>query len=73
MHVYVSLACVDAEPTRFPSDMTTSHGPWSSPRTEAGKGEATATPNPSRIGQTSRTHIGKYLLNLDQNTFFGSD
>jgi hypothetical protein len=64
---------VDAGPTRFPCETTTSHGPWPGPRTEAGKGATTATPNPSRIGQTSRTPIGKYLQNLDQNTFFGSD
>jgi hypothetical protein len=50
---------------RFPSDMTTSRGLWPSPRTKAWRGVATATLNPSRIGQTSRTPIGKYLLYLD--------
>jgi hypothetical protein len=64
---------VDAGPTRFPCDMTTSHGPWSGPRTETGKGATTSIPNPSRIGQTSRAPKWKYLLNFDQNTFFGSD
>jgi ABC-type Fe2+-enterobactin transport system substrate-binding protein len=59
-------------PTGFRSATTISHGPWPGPRTEAGKGAATATPNPSRIGKTSQTLIGKYLLYLDQNTFFGS-
>jgi hypothetical protein len=56
---------VDAGPTRFHSDMTTSRGFWPSPWTEAGRGTTTATLNPSRIGQTSRTPIGKYLLYLD--------
>jgi hypothetical protein len=60
-------------PTVFLSDMTTSCGLWPGPRTEAARGAATATPNPSKIGQTSRTPIGKYLLYLDQDTFFGSD
>jgi hypothetical protein len=64
---------VDVGPTGFSSDTTTSRGPWPGPRTEAEKGAATATPNPSRICQTSRIPIGKYLLNLDQNTFFVSD
>jgi hypothetical protein len=64
---------VDVGPTGYPSDMTTSHGLWPGPRTEVGRGATTATPNPSRIGQTSRTPIGKYLLYFHQDTFFGSD
>jgi hypothetical protein len=64
---------VDAGPTGFPSDMTTGRGLWPSPRTKAGRGAATATPNPSRKGQTSRTSKGKYFLYLDQDTFFGFD
>jgi hypothetical protein len=62
-----------AGPIGFPSDTTTSHGPWPGTWTEAGRGAATVTPNPSRIGQTSRTPVGKYLLYSDQNTFFGFD
>jgi hypothetical protein len=64
---------VDAGPIGFPSDMTTSRELWPDPWTEAGRGAATATPNPSRIGQISQTHIGRYLLYLDQDTLFGSD
>jgi hypothetical protein len=64
---------VNTGPIGFPSDMTTSRGLWPSPQTETRRGAATAIPNPSRIGQTSRTPIGKYLLNLVQDTFFGSD
>jgi hypothetical protein len=64
---------IDAGPTGFPSDTTMSHGLWLGPRTEAGRGTTTATPSPSRISQTSRTPIGKYLLYLDHDTFFGSD
>jgi hypothetical protein len=67
------LGLVDAGPTGFRSDTTTSRGFWPSPRTKAGRGAATATPNLSRIGQTSRTPIGKYLLYLDQDIFFGSN
>jgi hypothetical protein len=44
---------IDVGPTRFPSDMAASHGPWPSPRIEARRGAASTTPNPSRIGQTS--------------------
>jgi hypothetical protein len=45
---------IDAGPTGSPSDMITSHGPGPGPQTEAGRGTAIATPNQSRIGQTSR-------------------
>jgi hypothetical protein len=45
---------IDAGPIGFPSDMATSQGPWLGPRTEARRGATFATPNPSRIGQTSR-------------------
>jgi hypothetical protein len=68
-----NVVSVDVGPTGFPRDMITSRGLWPGPWTEAGRGAAIATPNPSRIGQTSRTPIGKYLLYLDQDTFFGSD
>jgi hypothetical protein len=44
---------VDAGPIGFSSNVTTSHGPWSSPWIEAGRGAASATPDLSRIGQTS--------------------
>jgi hypothetical protein len=64
---------IEAGPTGFSSDTTISHGLWPGPRTKAGRGATTAIPNPSRIGQTSQTPIGKYLLYLDQYTFFGSD
>jgi hypothetical protein len=45
---------VDAGLTGFPSDMTTSCGPWPGPWTGARRGAASAAPSPSRIGQTSR-------------------
>jgi hypothetical protein len=45
---------VDAGSTGFPNNVTTSRGPWPSPRTRARRGVASATPDPSRIGQTSR-------------------
>jgi hypothetical protein len=45
---------VDAGPTWFPNNVTTSHGPWPDPRTGARRGVASTTPDPSRIGQTSR-------------------
>jgi hypothetical protein len=64
---------IDAGPTGFPSDMITSCGLWPGPRTKAARGAATATPNLSIICHTSRTPIVKYLLYLDQDTFFGSD
>jgi hypothetical protein len=64
---------VDAGPTGLPSNMPTSRGPWPNPRIEAGRGATTDTPNPSRIEQNSRTPTEKYLLYLDQDTFFGSD
>jgi hypothetical protein len=64
---------VDARLTGFRSDTTTSRGFWPGLRTEEGWGAATATPNSSRIGQTSWTHIGKYLLYLDHDTFSESD
>jgi hypothetical protein len=64
---------VDAGPIGFPSDATTSRGPWPSLQTKAGRGVATTTPKPSRIGQTGWTPIGKYLLYLVHDTFFGSD
>jgi hypothetical protein len=70
---FVGGMTIDAGPTGFPSDMTTSRGLWPGPRTDVGRGATTATPNPSRIGQTSRTSIGKYLLYLDQDTIFGFD
>jgi hypothetical protein len=50
----LSTVSVDAGPTWFSSNVTTSRGTWPSPQTEAGKGAASATPDPSRIDQTSR-------------------
>jgi hypothetical protein len=41
---------VDAGPTGFPNDMTTSHGPWPSLQTRARRGITSTTPNLSRIG-----------------------
>jgi hypothetical protein len=41
---------VDAGPTGFPSNVTASRGPRTGPRTEAGGGAASVTPDPSRIG-----------------------
>jgi hypothetical protein len=46
---------VDAGPTRFSSNVTTSRGPG--PWTKAGRGAASTTPDPSRLGQTSRITI----------------
>jgi hypothetical protein len=60
-----NVVSVDVGLIGFPRDMITCRGLWPGPRTEAGRGAATATPNPSRIGQTSRTPIGNYLLYLD--------
>jgi hypothetical protein len=48
------LGLVDVGPTGFSNDMTTSHGPWPSPQTKARRGATSASPNPSRIGQTSQ-------------------
>jgi hypothetical protein len=47
------LGPVDVGPIGFPSDVTTNRGPWLGPRAEARRGAASATPTPSRIGQTS--------------------
>jgi hypothetical protein len=41
---------IEAGPTGFRNNVTTSHGPWPSPRVEARRGAASATPTPSRIG-----------------------
>jgi hypothetical protein len=48
------LNIVDTGPIGFPSNMTASRGPWLGPRTRARRGATSATPSPSRIGQTSR-------------------
>jgi hypothetical protein len=48
---------VDAGPTGFPSNVTTSRGSWPGPRIEAERGAASATLDPNRIGQTSRIPI----------------
>jgi hypothetical protein len=48
---------INARPTGFPIDMTTSRGSWLGPRTGAKRGATPATPNLSRIGQTSRIHM----------------
>jgi hypothetical protein len=45
---------VDAGPTGFRSSVTIGHGPWPGLRAEARRDAASATPTPSRIGQTSR-------------------
>jgi hypothetical protein len=45
---------VDAGPVGFPSGMTMSRAPWPEPRIGARRGAASATSNPSRIGQISR-------------------
>jgi hypothetical protein len=41
---------VDAGPIGFPSDVTTNHGPWPSPRAKARRDATSVTPTPSRIG-----------------------
>jgi hypothetical protein len=48
---------VDAGPIGFHSEVTTNRGPWPGPRAGARRGAASATPTPSRIGQTSRIPI----------------
>jgi hypothetical protein len=45
----LSMVSVDAGLTGFSSNVTTSRGPWPGPRIEAGRGAASATPDPSRI------------------------
>jgi hypothetical protein len=49
-----AAAGVDAGSTGFRNDVTTSRGPWPDPQTGARRGVSSTTPNPSRIGQTSR-------------------
>jgi hypothetical protein len=47
---HLKYTLVDMGHIGFPNDTTASCGLWPGPRTEAGRGATTATPNPSRIG-----------------------
>jgi hypothetical protein len=53
---------VDVGPTGFPSDVTIGRGPWPGPQAEARRGAASATPTPSRIGQTSQIPMESTFL-----------
>jgi hypothetical protein len=45
---------VDVGPIGFPNNVTTSRGPWPGPLNRSRRGVSSTTPNPSRMGQTSR-------------------